>query len=193
MKVLPLPLLLILSSVYLTGCQNIVASSPENTKASVYNIQLGLAYLEQGNRQRAQQKLLTAMAQAPTSPTANEALAYYFEQVQETQQADTYYQRAISLSSHAYPREYHEEQSAAFNNYGAFLCRQGQYDVANTYFLKAIANPNYLNMALAYENAGLCAVAAHHTQQAMDYFEKALAHDPSLTRSSEQLAMLQHV
>lgn len=171
-------LLLIFS---LTSCQ----TSPEkpstyNPKASGYNVQLGLGYLAQGNRERAKQKLLAAIAQDPQSATANDALAYYFESVQDIQQAETYYQHAV---------QFHPNTGAPLNNYGAFLCRQARYDEANKYFMRAIADPQYINTAMAYENAGLCAIAAGNNKNATIYLKKALAHEPSLQQAADALAM----
>lgn len=175
-------LIIFFVTIVLSSCQMPEPHTAKNNpKASAYNVQLGLAYLQQGNRQRAKQKLLTALAEDPQSATANDALAYFFESIQDGQQADKYYQRAIQFAP---------ASGAALNNYGTFLCRQARYQEANAYFLKAIADTQYLNTALAYENAGLCALAANHLQEARYYFKKALAEDPSLTRSSAELASI---
>lgn len=172
-------LLIMLLTIFLSACQTEAPStSAYNPKASAYNMQLGLGYLKQGNRQRAKQKLLTAVAQAPNSPYANEALAYYFEKTQEINQAEYYYQKAIQLAP---------KTGAILNNYGTFLCRQKQYQEAFNYFLKAVSDPEYLNTALAYENAGICAEAAHDSSAAKAYFKKALEQDPSLIQAAEAL------
>lgn len=152
-----------------------------NPKAAAYNTQLGLAYLQQGNQQRAKQKLLTAVEEDPNSTSANDALAYYFESVQSLKEAENYYQRAIQLSP---------QSGAALNNYGAFLCRQKQYKLAHDYFLKATQDSSYLNTGLAYENAGLCALAANNDTQAKHYFQMALAQDPHLEQSAYELAQI---
>lgn len=158
-----------------------VAKKTYNPKASAYNVQLGLAYLQQGNRQRAKQKLLSAIAENPNSATANDALAYYYEKTQDFKQADEYYQQAVKINPQA---------GAALNNYGAFLCRQKKYSEANEYFFKAVSDVQYINTALAYENAGLCAVAAQQPEQAKYYFKQALAQDPSLRQSTDELKKL---
>lgn len=171
-------LLLVLFLLCLSSCQTEKPSSAINSKASSYNMQLGLAYLKQGNRQRAKQKLLTALKQNPNSPYANEALGYYFEQTHEIKQAELYYNNALQLSPNS---------GAILNNYGSFLCDQKRYTEANEYFLKAANDPHYLNTALAYENAGICALADHKPKRATKYFITALAQDPSLTKSKEAL------
>ena len=111
---------------------------------------MGLGYLKQGDRPRAKKKLLTALEQEPTSPDVNSAIAYYFEQTKELKQAEKYYLKALSLAGNS---------GAQLNNYGTFLCRQGDYKKAENYFLKAVKDVQYVNTAGAYENAGLCALS----------------------------------
>lgn len=186
MKIIQPFTLLFLVFLNLTSClspqnANLSSNNHHNPKASAYNVQLGLAYLHQGNQQRAKQKLLTAVAEDPNSINANDALAYYFECVQNIAEAENYYQRALQLSP---------QSGAALNNYGAFLCRQKQYIRANDYFMKAASDSTYLNTGLAYENAGLCAVAAKNDTQAKHYFQMALAQDPHLSQSSYELTQI---
>jgi type IV pilus assembly protein PilF len=175
-------LLFLLAFIFcLSSCQTEKPPTAINPKASSYNMQLGLAYLKQGNRQRAKQKLLTALEQNPNSPYTNEALGYYFEQTKELNQAEFYYNKALQLTPNS---------GAILNNYGSFLCHQKRYTEANVYFLKAAQDPHYLNTALAYENAGICALAAKKPQTAKKYFEIALEQDPSLKKSSKELVKL---
>lgn len=155
---------------------------PNFIKASAYNVQLGLGYLKQGNRPRAKQKLLTALEQEPRSVDANSAMAYYFEQTGEPAQAKTFYLKALSLAGKA---------GAQLNNYGAFLCRQGDYKQADRYFLKAVADLHYVHTAGAYENAGLCSLSANQLEQAKPYFIKALNQDPSRKVSFYELVKIE--
>jgi len=180
------PIALIFLILLLTSCHlaiNNNNSNDNNIEASAINTQLGLAYLKQGNRQRAKQKILMALQESPNSLMANDAMAYYFENVQDMQHADYYYQQAL---------QFYPESGAALNNYGAFLCRQKQYDLATSYFLKAAADLHYLNTGLIYENAGLCALSAKHYSEAKKYFKKALEYDPHLVQSKFELETLSH-
>lgn len=152
------------------------------SKAATYNVQLGLGYLKQGDRPRAKKKLLTALEQDPNSPDANAAIAYYFEQTSELEQSRRYYLKAVSLSSNG---------GAQLNNYGAFLCRQGEYKKAETYFLKAVKDEHYVHTAGAYENAGLCALAVPDYDNAKLYFTSALNQDPSRRVSLYELVKLE--
>ncbi len=147
-------------------------------EAASYNIQLGLAYLKQGNRPRAKRKLLVALSQAPDSPAVNSAMAYFMEKTGDLKEAKSYYQKAMSLAP---------SSGAQLNNYGAFLCRQGHYNKAEEYFAKAVKDIHYENTAGAYENAGLCAIAVPDYTKAKEYFIKALEQDSSRKQSLYEL------
>ena len=77
------------------------------------------------------------------------------------------------------------------NNYGTFLCRQGEYKKAETYFLNAIKDVNYIHTAGAYENAGLCALEVPDLAKAKLYFTSALNQDPSRKESLYELAKIE--
>jgi type IV pilus assembly protein PilF len=162
--------------------ENTALKKTNLSKAASYNVQLGLGYLKQGDRPRAKKKLLTALEQEPKSPDVNSAIAYYFEQTSEPEQAEKYYLKAMSLAAHA---------GAQLNNYGTFLCRKGDYKKAEYYFLKAVNDLQYLHTAGAYENAGLCALLAAEEGKAKLYFLKALNQDPARKMSFYELVKLE--
>jgi len=147
-------------------------------KAALLNTKLGLSYLNKGDIKRAKQKLLIARKQQPDSIDVNLALAYYFEITGEVKEAKTYYLKSISLSP---------GNGAPLNNYGAFLCRQGNYKASLGYFLKAVKDQHYLNTAAAYENAGICASEIPDYDASQKYFKKALAHEPNRIKSFYEL------
>lgn len=151
---------------------------PHNPKAAALNAQLGLAYLERNDTQRAKRKLLRALQQDPGSSVANGAMAFYLERTGNNAQANDYYQRAIKVGG---------SDGEALNNYGTFLCRQHDFEAAQHYFMKAVANPDYVDTAGAYENAAMCAQGAKHYRQAAVFYEKAIAHGPGRTKSMYQL------
>ncbi len=151
------------------------------TDAATYNMQLGLAYLKQGNRPRAKKKILTALSQNPDSPSVNGAMAYFLEKTGNLSEAKKYYIKAMRLAP---------GDGAQLNNYGAFLCRIGEYKEAETYFDKAVKDVKYANTAGAYENAGLCALEISEDSKAELYFKKALDNDPSRKVSLTELVYL---
>jgi type IV pilus assembly protein PilF len=150
--------------------------------ASSYNVQLGLAYLKQGNIPRSKRKLFLALEQSPQSPEANAAMAYFMEKTGELEHAKSYYKKAMDAAP---------GRGAQLNNYGAFLCRQGQYSQAEVYFLKAVNDVQYEHTAGAYENAGLCALAIPDDAKAAHYFQTALEQDPTSRQSLYELIKLQ--
>lgn len=178
----------LLSCLLLQSCQHNEDKQEETInpkvdlkKAATFNLQLGLGYLKQGDRPRAKKKLLTALEQAPSSPDVNASLAYYFEQTNELDQAKKYYLKAIDLSGNS---------GAQLNNYGTFLCRQGDYKKAEEYFLKAVKDPQYVHTSGAYENAGLCALQVPDEAKAKAYFTSAIDQDPTRRESLYELVKL---
>lgn len=154
----------------------------QKNNASGYNVQLGLEYLKQGNIERSKRKLWLALEQAPNSPDANAAMAYFMEKTGDPKRARRYYQKAMAAAP---------GRGTQLNNYGAFLCRQQEYTQAERYFLKAVNDPQYEHTAGAFENAGLCALAIPNREKARQYFAEALKHDPSRKQSLYELVTIE--
>jgi type IV pilus assembly protein PilF len=153
-----------------------------NPEASQINVRLGLGYLQQGNYPRAKEKLLLA-SQQNASAQSYGALAYYYEQTHENQLAANYYQKAIALNP---------KTGAPHNNYGAYLCRTGDYSAGEQQFQIAVADPKYINSASAYENAGFCALLVPDKAKAEMYLKKALQQNPRLPKALYELAQLNY-
>lgn len=181
MKII-LKIVLIIFLLQITAC-NLQKINTKNPIAADDNMQLGLAYLQQGDRARAKHKLLLAMQQDKNSAQVQDAMAYFLEVTGETKQAESRYLIAIQLAPHS---------GAEHNNYGAFLCRIGKYSESEQQFLAAIHDPDYLNTAKAYENAGLCALKIPDNKTAEGFFMQAVNHDPSLSFAWYQLAQISY-
>lgn len=158
-------------------------SSTINSNAANYNVELGLGYFKQGDVARAKYKLLLALQQAPNDPIAQDAMAYFLDQTGATAQAEKYYLNAVALAPAA---------GIPQNNYGTFLCRHGRYNEAITHFIKAVGDPQYLNPARAYENAGLCAIKIPNPELATTYFQQAITNDPKRAMALLELAKLSY-
>lgn len=168
----------------LSGCQTNSSSSQEaKKKESVANInvRLGMAYLERHDIQRAKQKFLLALEEAPEIPETWYSMGYFMESTGNKEHAKQYYEKSISLAP---------KRGDVLNNYGTYLCHTGVYQASVTYFLKATQDPTYLQVAAAYENAGLCALKIPDNKSAMSYFKKALQEDPQRANSLIELAEL---
>ena len=181
--------LIVISLLSLQACQqssdsqdDVSVKKKHRNDAAGYNVQLGLGYLKQGNIPRSKRKLLLALEQAPSSHEANAAMAYFMEKTGDVDHAKSYYQKAMASAL---------GRGTQLNNYGAFLCRQGDYVQAEQYFLKAIKDLQYENTAGAYENAGLCAMALPDDTKAEHFFSKAVKQDPSRKQSLYELVKLE--
>lgn len=152
-----------------------------NISTAKINVQLGIAYLERQNLQRAKRKLALAIQQAPTIPEPWYSMAYYYENIGEKETAKKYYLKAIALAP---------LRGDTNNNYGTFLCRQGQYRESIQQFMVAVKDEDYLDPASAYENAGLCASKIPDKKLAAEYLERAIKQDPNRPLSLYKLASL---
>lgn len=151
---------------------------PKSETAKI-NAQLGIAYLEQRNVQRAKQKLLLALDQGPDIPETWYSMAYFLEATGNKEEANKYYQKSLAIAP---------ERGDAQNNYGTFLCRSGRYQESISHFMQAAKAKDYLDPAAAYENAGICSMKMAAYQQAAGYFNQALLKDPARTLSLLKLA-----
>jgi len=178
-------MVLILLLGMMTACQTMQDTRDEEKKISAAKIndRLGVVYLERHDMQRAKQKFLLALDQAPHIPETWYSMAYYLESTGNKGQAKKYYLKALTLAP---------DRGDVLNNYGTYLCRSGDYHGAVTYFLKATQDPKYLDLAAAYENAGLCSLKAPKANNAKMYFDKAIAEDPNRVTAWIELAELNY-
>lgn len=187
----------LLSILLLLGCQSSPAyhqtasgkikKAPNkygyNPAAAPYNVQLAVAYLREGEVDRAKQKLIIAEKQDPKSALVLDAKAYFLEMTGELEQARYYYLKAIQLNP---------GMGMPLNNYGTFLCRQQRYLDAEKQFLLAIKDNQYLSLGEAYENAGMCAMQQGDASKAERYLGKALQKQPKLSNALLALAQLNY-
>jgi len=170
--------------VFLLSACNTMTSSEKTAyakkkMAAEINIQLGMAYLEKHEVQRAKQKFLKAMRQDPQLPEVWYSMAYFFEVTGDKTRASESYIKALELAP---------KRGDANNNYGTFLCRSHQYSEAIKHFMIATKDVEYLDVASAYENAGLCAELIPDRPLAIKYFEDALKQEPARPTSLFGLA-----
>jgi type IV pilus assembly protein PilF len=150
--------------------------------AAKNRVSLGLTYLSNGNFSQAKANLDKALNFAPKSADAHFAMAYYYQQVDELALTQEYYLKALKLAP---------ENPNIINSYGAFLCEQGRYEKAKSYFLRAVNSKSYVSVAETYENLAICAVDQGKTDEAIGFFELALNHQPTRGKSLFYLAQLQ--
>ncbi|SJN53481.1 lipoprotein NlpI [Vibrio ruber DSM 16370] len=158
----------------ISGCSHTAPSISEHNRVADARITLSLAYLQRHEPQKALINLIQAAEIAPHYIRLQLARAYYYETVGETAQAKRQYIQALNE---------HPNHPDVYNNYGTFLCRQGNTEQALHYFAQIYSRKNYPQIAASYENAALCALKSGNDIQAKRLFLQALAHDPKRFQS----------
>jgi type IV pilus assembly protein PilF len=165
---------LIIMLFNLSACNSMTFTSDAQTAklkhVAEINTQLGMAYLQRHEMQRAKQKLLIALEEDPKLPEAWYSMGYYMEITGDLDNAKKYYLKSVQLAP---------KHGDVQNNYGTFLCRRGEYNEAIKHFMLAVADTDYLETASAYENAGLCALKIPDKKLALNYFNRTLMLDPN--------------
>ncbi len=134
------------------------------------NVQLGQGYMEQGRLELAMEKLTRAIETDPKSTSAHTVIAVLYERISDPVNARIHYKRASELSPRA---------GDVLNNYGTFLCKQGEYPAADQLFVRALADPFYKTPAVAHANRGACAASSGDLQVAEDSLRRAVQLSPN--------------
>ncbi|EJL6956989.1 type IV pilus biogenesis/stability protein PilW [Vibrio cholerae] len=173
--------------IALAGCVTVTetagnATQSDPTEMAEARIALGLGYLENGSMIKARENLEKALQHAPDYYRSQLSMAHYYEAVGENDSARKMYRTSLSE---------HPKNGNVLNNFGTFLCKQGEYDTADQYFRRAVEQPYYYLISASYENAGLCALKAGKTDNAREYFKRAIDHDPNRLLSILQLTKME--
>lgn len=153
-------------------------------QASQYNVELGVAYMQQGRRDLAMQKLQLALKQDAGNANAYMSLGLLYNTMGDVQRADENFRTALRKGP---------DDPQIENNYAVFLCQRGKPKESEKYFLKAAQNPLYPTPEAAYTNAGVCANKIPDANAAAGYFQKALNINPNFPEALYQMARLNYV
>jgi type IV pilus assembly protein PilF len=166
-----------LCSALLMGCvsESTIVDSKRQGEREVDNKQvartrlsLGLNYLQRGETSQARFNLEKARELAPDLPEVSNALAYYFQQVGEFEQAEAAYRDSLRKDN---------DNADTYNNFGAFLCQINKFEEAESLLLSAIKRPGYIRVAESYENLAFCFLADKNFAKYQQYLEQALRHN----------------
>lgn len=150
-----------------------------NQEAAKANVQLGVAYMQQGNLQLAKDKLDRAEKQDPKSHEVQWARASLAERLGQDADAERHYQAAMRLAP---------GNPEITNTYAVFLCRTGQVDKALPLYEAVIRDRLYRTPWAAATNAGVCLRSDKRAADAVPYFERALALRPDFAPAVVELA-----
>jgi type IV pilus assembly protein PilF len=163
------------------ACSTTSERAKKRNDASNYNMQLGVAYLNQGDLQLAKEKLERAVAENPEDPNVHSAMAMLQDRLGHPEKADKEFKEALNLG----PRS-----PDVLNNYAVYLCRTGRVDEGVKTFEEAAHNALYRTPEAAYTNAGVCLRGAKRDTQAAMSFQRALQVRPNFAEAAYQLADL---
>lgn len=181
-------LILILNLALLSGCASssnrgrIDPAQTTNNIAST-NLNLGIQYMRNGNLQTALERLRRALEADPNYYATHNALGLLYQRLGDPVQAERHYKRAISLNA---------TDSGSKNNYGLFLCQSNRFEEAEQVFVAAANNPFYETPAIAYANAGTCALMNKQATSAEKFFRQALSISPEIPSALIQMAQLSY-
>jgi type IV pilus assembly protein PilF len=166
----------------LAGCVSNSKSAAKQKDAAAYNVQLGVAYMNQGDLARAKDKLDRADTQDPDNADVHSARAMLFTRMGNAKEADAEYRTALRLAPN---------DPNVVNNYAVYLCQTGRTDEGVKKFLEAAHNALYKTPEAAYTNAGVCLRGAKRDDEARGYLVRALQVSPAFAEAEFQLADLQ--
>lgn len=164
-----------------------VAGDPErklskNEQLAELRMALGAGYLQEGALDVALQELEQSLQLNPRNAKAHATMALLQLRLGKPQAAGEHYRRALALAP---------SDPEIRNNYGVYLCSQGQAREADAQFRCAIANPLYRTPAMAYTNAAECALRHGDGPRAETDLLTAVQLDPGFAAASLMLADLQ--
>ena len=166
----------------LAACAGSAQRASKQRDAAAYNVQLGVAYMNQGDLARAKDKLDRALSQDSDNADVHSARAMLFERMGDTDKADSEFRTAMRMAPH---------DPNIVNNYAVYLCQSGRTDEGVKRFLEAAHNALYTTPEAAYTNAGVCLRAAKRDDEARADFVRALQVRPAFAEAAYQLADLQ--
>lgn len=168
----------LLSACGFAGGARDAARTPE-----AFELNLGLAqgYLQRGDYEIALEKLQKAEALNPKSADLHTLYGLLYERINRAEKAEMHYAKAVELAP---------DRGMMLNNYGAWVCRNGDPARADQWFRKALDDPFYKTPVAALSNAGKCALQAGEVAAAEGYFRRALDIDGNHADSLVEMATL---
>jgi type IV pilus assembly protein PilF len=150
-----------------------------DSPAKIY-VEMGMAYMQEGQTAVAMQKLKKALEVDERSPEAHNVIAILYQRLGEIDRAGKHYDRAVQLDSRdPYIR----------NARGSYYCRLGRYTDAIVDFEQALANPLYPTPWVALTNAGMCVELSGDEAKAESFYRRSLTakptYPPALIKMSE--------
>jgi len=143
--------------------------------------ELAIGYFQEGRYSIALDELKQALSSDPNHADALGILALVYMELGEKALAEQNFRRAMQIKP---------DDSDLNVNYGWFLCSNGRERESIPHFLAAIKNPLYARPALAWQNAGVCALKLKDVSTAENYLRRSYEIDPDGVVTSVKLASI---
>ena len=137
-------------------------------EAKVYR-KLGIRYYKLGKLDIAKEKLTRALKIDSTNAQTHNALGILYGSLKQKNTARSHFESAITLAP---------DDAKVKNNYGRFLCEQGEFQNAMTYLQSAATDPSHQIKWQVLTNLGHCELLQGNKQKATLNFKKALQQNP---------------
>lgn len=153
-------------------------------EAARLNTQLGIDYMRKGQFDLALEKLQRALEQDDDLAAAHSTIALLYQRRGDGKAAKKHYREALDLN---------QNDPVTLNNFGVFLCGEGEVEDAEEIFLKAARTKDNANAADAWTNAGVCARRdPKRLDKAEDYLREALRLNPRHANALAQMAAVSY-
>jgi type IV pilus assembly protein PilF len=172
---------LLVGCVSADGTKALKREDPTESAAKT-NIQLGVAYLQQGNYPLAREKLERSLKQNPKDPDVHTTLGLLYDRTSEPKLADKHFREALRLAP---------DKPDVSNNYAIYLCKNGRVDEGVERFSVVASNKYYRTPEVALTNAGVCLRGAKRYDEAQARFTRAIKIKPNYSEATVQLATMQ--
>ncbi len=184
--------LCLLSALMISACnegtkKDSLRPSAGTNEAAAANLNLGIAYMQRGDYERALEKIDRAKEADPEFSGVYNAYGLLYQLIERNRDAEKNFKKALKLNPN---------DSNTKNNFGRFLCHIGRSKQAEEVLLEAAKNPLYATPEIAITNAGICAyqnkklaVAEKHLRRALEMNEQnppALLHMSQISYDQEK-------
>ncbi len=165
-------LLIVILSIFLVfGCSQKKPGPKKLSKTEEAKVfrKLGIRYYKLGKLDIAKQKLNRALKIDPRHALTHNALGVLYGSLKHKDTARSHFETAIALAP---------DDAKVKNNYGRFLCEQGEFQKAMGYLQSAATDPTHHIQWQVLTNLGHCDVLQGNKQKATLNFKKALQQNP---------------
>lgn len=150
-------------------------------QASDTNVALAARYYSQGKVEFALEKAKRAVTIDPTNSMAHSITGVIYEVIGDSKAASQYYKKSVELDP---------DNPEALNNYGQYLCRNGDSEKGISFLERAVDQPFYKTPEVALISAGDCAEQNNNLAAAESFYRRALRVDDDYPDALYRLSIL---